>query len=85
MGSHGGHNHNLPQTPMDPNDDLPHLIGPAELTTDPSEGLKCGQMTKSELILWMTVQYWTEGVLFSFIGAIGFLGNIISICILLTK
>ena len=47
--------------------------------------LQCGQMTKSELVLWMNVQYWTEGILFSFVGAIGFIGNIISIAILLTK
>lgn len=42
-------------------------------------------MTKAELVLWMNVQFWTEGILFSIVGAIGFIGNIISIGILLTK
>lgn len=47
--------------------------------------IQCGQMTKTELNLWLNVQYYTEGVCFSIVGAVGFIGNIISIGILHTK
>ena len=50
-----------------------------------AEGISCGQMTKTELNMWLNVQYYTEGVCFSIVGAIGFVGNIISIGILHTK
>ena len=50
-----------------------------------AEGISCGQMTKSELNMWLNVQYYTEGVCFSIVGAIGFVGNIVSIGILYTK
>lgn len=49
------------------------------------ESIQCGQMTKTELNLWLNVQYYTEGVCFSIVGAVGFIGNIISIGILHTK
>ena len=46
----------------------------------------CGNgFTHSDFYLWTKVQYWSEGVLFSFVGAIGLIGNLISIAILLTK
>ena len=50
-----------------------------------AEGISCGQMTKAELNMWLEVQYYTEGVCFSIVGAIGFVGNLISIGILHTK
>ena len=49
------------------------------------KSLDCGRLTRSELITWINVQYYTEGVLFSVVGAIGLIGNLISIGILLTK
>ena len=47
--------------------------------------IDCGRLTRSELFTWINVQYYTEGVLFSIVAAIGLVGNFISIAILLTK
>ena len=45
----------------------------------------CGTISAADYYRWTKVQYWSEGVLFSFVGAIGLVGNLISIAILLTK
>ena len=44
-----------------------------------------GQMQQEFAASWMKCQYWCEGVLFSIVGAIGLLGNIISIGVLITR
>ena len=49
------------------------------------DDLYCGEMNENYLENWATCQYWCEGVLFSVIGAIGLLGNLISIFVLVTK
>ena len=54
-------------------------------TSSPPINIDCGRLTRSELLTWIDVQYYTEGVLFSIVGAIGLIGNIISIAILITK
>ena len=57
----------------------------ANSTSSPPINIDCGRLTRSELLTWIDVQYYTEGVLFSIVGAIGLFGNLISIAILLTK
>ena len=47
--------------------------------------LYCGEMTQKWSEDWLTCQYWCEGVLFSVIGGIGLVGNLISIFVLITK
>jgi hypothetical protein len=47
--------------------------------------LDCGRLTRSQFYLWINVQYWSEGVLFSFVGAVGLIGNLCSIAILMSK
>ena len=54
-------------------------------SSPPITGIDCGRLTRSELLTWIDVQYYTEGVLFSIVGAIGLIGNMIAIAILLTK
>ena len=54
-------------------------------TLDGMEDLYCGYMDENFADNWMKCQYWCEGVLFSAIGAVGLLGNIISILVLATK
>ena len=49
------------------------------------EDLYCGEMSDGFTHDWMQCQYWCEGVLFSIVGSIGILGNIIIIAILLTR
>ena len=49
------------------------------------EDLYCGHMDENFAENWTKCQYWCEGVMFSTIGAIGLLGNIISILVLATK
>ena len=49
------------------------------------DDLYCGHMDEHFAENWMKCQYWCEGVLFSTIGAIGLLGNVISIFVLATK
>ena len=53
--------------------------------SSPPINIDCGRLTRQELLTWIDVQYYTEGVLFSIVGAIGLIGNIISIAILITK
>ena len=53
--------------------------------SSPPINIDCGWLTRQELLTWIDVQYYTEGVLFSIVGAIGLIGNIISIAILITK
>ena len=47
--------------------------------------LYCGDMDSHFAAEWMKCQYWCEGIFFSIVGAIGLLGNLISIFILMTK
>ncbi len=47
--------------------------------------LDCGSITKEQIQMWLGTQYWCEGILFSIVGAVGFVGNIISIIILCTR
>ena len=54
-------------------------------TLEGMEDLYCGYMDENFADNWMKCQYWCEGVLFSAIGAVGLLGNIISILVLATK
>ena len=54
-------------------------------TVEGMEDLYCGYMDENFADNWMKCQYWCEGVLFSAIGAVGLLGNIISILVLATK
>ena len=60
-------------------------INNATMAAAAAANIQCGQMTKSELNLWLNVQYYTEGVCFSIVGCVGFVGNLISIGILHTK
>ena len=66
-------------------DGLNSTQGPLASEAIEAQGISCGQMTKTELNMWLNVQYYTEGVCFSIVGAVGFVGNIISIGILHTK
>ena len=54
-------------------------------TTMEEMDLYCGEMTENFADDWMKCQYWCEGILFSVVGGIGLLGNIISIFVLVTK
>ena len=54
-------------------------------TVGEMDDLYCGHMDEHFAENWMKCQYWCEGVLFSTIGAIGLLGNFISIFVLATK
>ena len=47
--------------------------------------LYCGDMDSHFAAEWMKCQYWCEGIFFSIVGAIGLLGNLISIFVLMTK
>ena len=49
------------------------------------EDLYCGEMDDNYMETWTSCQYWCEGVLFAVVGAIGLIGNIISIFVLVTK
>ena len=56
------------------------LLGPSL-----SRDLDCGSLSEEDLATMQAWQYWCEGVLFATIGAVGLLGNLVSILILTTK
>ena len=53
-------------------------------STPEAIGLYCGEMDEDFADV-VKCQYWCEGVLFSVVGGIGLLGNLISIFVLLAK